>query len=248
MNFIELAMVAMLPLYILSETDSEDGILTGKQKGYKFEVEIVKKVQINYLLFLPKDYSSDPEKKFPMILFLHGAGERGDNLELLKVHGIPKIIEKDENFPFITVSPQCPSESWWTMESEALEALLNDIINKYKVDVDRIYLTGLSMGGYGTWSLAIKNPNTFAAIAPICGGGDPKKVCAIKDVPAWVFHGAKDEIVPLQQSENMVKALKECGGDVKFTVYPEAGHDSWTATYDNPELYEWFLKHSRSKK
>ncbi len=248
MNFIELFMITALPFYILSSANSENETLAGKQQGYKFETEIVKKVQLNYLLFLPKDYASDPEKKFPMILFLHGAGERGDDLQLLKLHGIPKIVEKDENFPFIAVSPQCPSESWWTMELEALEALLKDIIKRYNVDVDRIYLTGLSMGGYGTWSLAIRNPNVFAAIAPICGGGDPKKVCAIKDVPAWVFHGAKDEIVPLKQSENMVKALKECGGNVQFTVYPEAGHDSWTETYNNPELYEWFLKHSRSKK
>ncbi len=248
MKFVELVLITTLPIYVLSEASSEDNILVGKQNGLRFETEIVKKVQLNYLLFLPKDYYSEPEKKFPMILFLHGAGERGDNLELLKLHGIPKIVEKNEDFPFIAVSPQCPAESWWTFELEALEALLNDIINKYKVDKDRIYLTGLSMGGFGTWSLAIRNPDTFAAIAPICGGGDPQKVCAIKDVPTWVFHGAKDEIVPLQQSENMVKALKECGGDVQFTIYPEAGHDSWTMTYDNPELYEWFLKHSRSKK
>ncbi len=247
MRFIELVMITTLPFYILSETSSESETLVTKQKGYKFETEIVKKVQLSYLLFLPKDYNSDPEKKFPMILFLHGAGERGDNLELVKAHGIPKIVEKNEDFPFIAVSPQCPADSWWTLELEALEALLNDIINKYKVDIDRIYLTGLSMGGFATWSLAIRNPNTFAAIAPICGGGDPNKVCTIKDVPAWVFHGAKDELVPLQQSENMVKALKECGGNVQFTIYPEAGHDSWTVTYDNPELYEWFLKHSKSK-
>ena len=248
MNFIGLVTIATLPFYIFCGASSENEVLTGKQQGYKFETEIVKKVRLNYLLFLLKDYGSDAEKKFPMILFLHGAGERGDNLELLKAHGIPKIVEKNADFPFIAVSPQCPVESWWPIELEALEALLNDIIKKYKVDTDRIYLTGLSMGGFGTWSLAIRNPNTFAAIAPICGGGDPKKVCAIKDVPTWVFHGAKDEVVPLQQSENMVKPLKECGGDPQFTVYPEAGHDSWTVTYDNPQLYEWFLKHSRSKK
>ncbi|MGB9597984.1 MAG: prolyl oligopeptidase family serine peptidase, partial [Candidatus Poribacteria bacterium] len=129
-----------------------------------------------------------------------------------------------------------------------LNALLNDIIRKYSVDKNRIYLTGLSMGGFATWSFAIAHPERFAAIVPICGGGDPEKVSAIKDIPVWVFHGAKDNVVKLEQSERMVNALKQVGGNVKFTVYPDAEHDSWTATYDNPELYEWLLQQSKSKK
>jgi len=148
----------------------------------------------------------------------------------------------------VAISPQCPADSWWTIELEALNALLDDILGKYAVDKDRIYLTGLSMGGYAAWAMGIKYPDRFAAIVPICGGGDPQKVCAIKDIPVWAFHGAKDSVVKLEQSENMVKALKDCGGNVQLTIYPEADHDSWTATYDNPELYEWLLKQSKSRK
>ena len=215
------------------------------QQECTFEAQITKTVKLNYLLFLPKDYGEYPQQKWPLILFLHGAGERGNDLNLIKAHGIPKIVEQRENFPFIAVSPQCPKHSWWPVEVEALNALLDDVIERYAVDTKRIYLTGLSMGGYGTWALATAYPERFAAIAPICGGGDPDEACALKDIPVWVFHGAKDAVVSVEESKKMVKALEDCGGDVRFTIYPEADHDSWTETYDNPELYVWFLRHSR---
>jgi len=218
-----------------------------RQQKCKFEAQIMKTVRLNYLLFLPKDYGKNPEQKFPLILFLHGAGERGDNLESVRVHGIPKIVEEQEDFPFIAVSPQCPKASWWTDEVETLNVLLDEIVAKYAVDENRLYLTGLSMGGYGTWSMAVAYPKRFAAIAPVCGGGDPKKARVIKDIPAWVFHGAKDGTVPPERSEEMVSALKEVGADVQYTLYPDATHDSWTETYNNPRLYEWFLKHKREK-
>ncbi len=218
-----------------------------KQQECKFEAQVLKTVRLNYLLYLPKGYDKDSSQKWPLILFLHGAGERGDDLNLVKIHGIPKIVEQRDDFPFIAVSPQCPRTSWWTMENESLNALLDDIVLKYDVDKDRIYLTGLSMGGFGTWTLATLYPERFAAIAPVCGGGDPEKVCVLKDVPAWVFHGAKDSTVSPEESKKMVKALEDCGGNVKLTIYPEAGHDSWTETYNNPELYEWFLKYKRGK-
>lgn len=199
-----------------------------------------------YLLYLPKDYSTADQKTWPLILFLHGAGERGDSLNLVKEHGPPKLIEEGQDFPFIIASPQCPTGQRWS--SDELNILLNDLIRQYKVDKDRIYLTGLSMGGYGTWDLATRYPERFAAIAPICGGGEPKNACQLKDIPTWVFHGAKDEVVFPYQSEKMVEALKACGGDVHYTRYPEAHHDSWTATYANPALYEWFLKHKKQNK
>ena len=128
------------------------------------------------------------------------------------------------------------------------------MVAKHNVDPKRIYLTGLSMGGFGTWSLGLSNPDRFAAIAPICGGGDiirilltdPKKQNALKTLPVWAFHGGKDPVVPLAESERMVNALKNIGNDAKLTVYPEAGHDSWTETYNNNELYDWFLAHERS--
>ncbi|MBU4491086.1 MAG: prolyl oligopeptidase family serine peptidase [Euryarchaeota archaeon] len=214
------------------------------QPPQAFERKITKTISGRYLRFLPKNYTKEKEH-WPMILFLHGAGERGDDLELVKKHGPPKIVEEQEDFPFILVSPQCPKDEWWSMD--VLNALLDEVVSRYRVDEDRIYLTGLSMGGFGAWHLAIEYPDRFAAIAPICGGGTPEEACKIRQIPVWVFHGARDETVPIEKSEEMVAALKECGGNVKFTMYPEAGHDSWTETYNNPELYDWFLKHRRKE-
>jgi len=222
------------------------------QRAFTFETQITKKLHLDYLLFLPEDYDKSPQKRWPLILFLHGAGQRGDDLELVKLHGIPNIVEQRDDFPFIAISPQCPVDSWWSSHIAALDALLGEVIATYFVDTDRLYLTGLSMGGYGTWHLAAVYPRRFAALAPICGGGPwflgfPERACVLKDVPIWVFHGAKDPVVPLEESENMVNVLTACGGDVRFTVYPDAEHDSWTETYDNQELYEWFLQHTLPK-
>jgi predicted peptidase len=217
----------------------------GAQQEKTFEKEINnRKVKLNYLLFLPEGYDK-ADKPFPMILFLHGAGETGDNLSMVKKHGPPKIVEKKKDFPFIVVSPQAPRRGW---NPEALSALLDDVVAHYKVDKDRIYLTGLSMGGFGTWALAAAYPEKFAAIVPICGGGNPAIANKIKDIPTWVFHGGKDRAVPVKRSEDMVKALKEAGGHPKFTVYPEAGHDSWTKAYNDPALYKWLLEQKRSSK
>ena len=237
-----------------SSEDSTAIAITVRQPGSArqwtctFEGPNAPTVYLNYLLFLPKRYGADSEKKWPLILFLHGAGERGDDLERIKRHGIPKIVEQQEDFEFIAVSPQCPADSTWVAEIGALNALLDEIVATHTVDTTRIYLTGLSMGGYGTWHLATAYPERFAAIAPICGGGlpemgFPERVCALKDTPVWNFHGAKDPVVPIEESEVLVNTLQECGGDVRFTIYPDAQHDAWTQTYVNPELYEWFLRH-----
>lgn len=222
------------------------------QQARTFEGQISKTVHLDYLLFLPNDYGNDPHVKWPLILFLHGMGERGNDLELVKKHGIPRVVEQQPDFPFITISPQCPMDSFWTNELDALKALLDDVAARYAVDTGRIYLTGLSMGGYGSWHLATECPERFAAVAPICGGGMfwagfPERVRALKNVPIWAFHGAKDTVVPLEESEKMVKALKAVGGDVRLTVYPDADHDSWTRTYNNPELYRWFLRNRRNR-
>jgi len=216
------------------------------QSEKKLNQQITKTVQCDYLLYLPPGYG-EKEQKWPLIMFLHGAGERGDNLELVKKHGPPKLIEQGKDFPFIIVSPQCPRGIWWPEKLDTLVALLDEIESKYAVDADRVYLTGLSMGGFGTWSLACRHPQRFAAVAPICGGGQWFLANRLKNVPVWAFHGARDRVVPLDQSKSMVEAVKRAGGDAKLTVYPEAQHDSWTATYDNPKLYEWFLSHRRSQ-
>ena len=198
-------------------------------------------VQLNYLLALPKDYTQ--QKSWPLVLFLHGAGERGAELKLVKKHGPPKLIDNGKAFPFIVVSPQCPKDVWW--EPIELTALLDEIIKNNNIDEDRIYLTGLSMGGFGTWRLAAHSPDRFAAIAPICGGGEPYWARRFPHLPTWAFHGAKDRVVPLERSQEMIDAVKKNGGLPKLTVYPDAGHDSWTETYNNPQLYEWLLAQKR---
>ena len=220
------------------------------QKACTFRGEVTRAVRLPYLLFLPKGYAKSRRRKWPLIMFLHGMGERGDDLNLIKKHGLPKILEEKEDFEFIVVSPQCPLDSVWDLEAAALNALLDDIAAGYAIDASRIYLTGLSMGGFGTWRLAIAHPERFAAIAPICGGlqshvGLEDKIAVLKGVPVWAFHGAMDRVVPLAESAVLVHALKSFGGDVRFTIYPDAEHDSWTETYNNPELYAWFLSHKR---
>jgi predicted peptidase len=224
-----------------------ESVLPPGQHAQAFEKTITKTLNCKYLLFLPEGYGQK-NQRWPLILFLHGAGERGSDLELVKKHGPPKIVEQRKDFPFIVVSPQCPGSSWWTDEIEVLTSLLDDVTGRYQVDATRIYLTGLSMGGYGTWSLAAAHPERFAAIAPICGGGKRFMAGSLKNVPVWAFHGAKDNLVPVKESEEMVQAIKAAGGDAKLTVYPDAGHDSWTATYNNQELYDWFLQHHKSNK
>jgi predicted peptidase len=197
--------------------------------------------RLPHLLYLPQGYDA-ADKLWPLVLFLHGKGQCGVDLNQVKAHGPPKLIAAKKQFPFILVSPQSPSYGWNPRE---LSALLDDIGARYRVDRDRVYLTGLSMGGFGTWALAALEPERFVAIVPICGGGNPAEAPKMKDLAIWVFHGAKDEIVPLAKSQEMVDALKEAGSTVKFTVYPEIEHDSWTATYDDPEVWKWLLEQKR---
>jgi len=197
----------------------------------------------DYYLHLPASYGSDRQKKWPLILFLHGSGERGYDINEVKANGLPHNLDDQPDFPFIVVAPQCPPDEWWS--AFELNDLLDRVEAKYRVDTDRVYLTGLSMGGFGSWDLAIESPERFAAVAPVCGGGDPADVARIKDIPVWVFHGAKDQTVPIRRSQEMVDALKKAGGNVKFTIFPDAGHDSWTQAYAMPELYDWLLKQHR---
>ena len=217
----------------------------GVQQPHTFRQSRPHSRGLHYLLFLPAAYAVHPQR-WPLMLFLHGAGERGDDLQLVKRHGVAKIVEEQPAFPLLVVSPQCPPTEAWA--PEPLLALLDDIEQHYDVDPERLYVTGLSMGGFGTWAVAIAAPDRFAAIAPICGGGDPSRVGVLRHLPVWAFHGARDPIVPLQRTVEIVEALRQCGGNVRFTVYPEAGHDAWTATYANPELYAWFLAHTRPQR
>jgi predicted peptidase len=206
-------------------------------------------IDLKYLFFLPKDYYNAKKTAWPLILFLHGMGERGDDLELVKIHGIPKIVKTQKDFPFIAVSPQCPTEYVWRDKKmlQAVESLILNIIKNYRIDKTRVYVTGLSMGGYGTWALAARRPELFAAAVPICGGGDPATVNVLKNLPIWVFHGGLDKVVLPEESEKMVRALEKAGGKVRYTLYPEAYHDSWIETYDNPALYDWMLSKRKAE-
>lgn len=214
------------------------------QQAQMFAPQNDPNARLGYWLHLPTNYAPESGEPWPLILFLHGMGERGDNLELVKIHGIANVVENQPDFPFITVSPQCPDTTTWAPdELDHLNALLDDIITRYAVDTSRIYLTGLSMGGFGTWHLAARFPERFAGIAPICGGGPTQHAARLSKTPIWAFHGAQDDVVPLSESEEMVAAVRTAGGNPRFTVYPEANHNSWSQTYDNPTLYTWFMEH-----
>lgn len=218
-----------------------------KQNNKKFYGQIEKKVSLNYLIYLPDDYEYNSSDRWPLILFLHGIGERGNNIELVKNYGIPRYIEENKGFPFVVVSPQCPLHSVWTREIDTLYGLLKEIINSYNIDTSRIYLTGLSMGGFGTWHFGEAYPNLFAALVPICGGtepniGFPERIKSLKNTPVWTFHGAKDNKVPIEKSQELVDELNKCNGNIKFTVYPEGTHNVWSITYNNNKLYEWLLE------
>jgi len=221
---------------------ADDSVATG-QSSHLYQKTISVTIEVPYLLYLPADY--DPEKKWPLIMFLHGIGQSGDKPERVADTGLPQMLKNDKNFPFIVLSPQCPRGQWW--DNKTLITLLDDILGQYSIDKERIYLTGLSMGGFGTWSLACAYPERFAAIAPICGGGEPIFARQLKDMPIWAFHGAKDQAVPVERSRQMVDAVNRSGGNAKLTIYPEANHDSWTQTYKNQELYDWFLSHRKTK-
>ncbi|MEM6645322.1 MAG: prolyl oligopeptidase family serine peptidase [Bacteroidota bacterium] len=210
-----------------------------------FEGTYTEPVAASYYVHVPESYAQDSDP-VPLMLFLHGAGERGDDLTKVKGHGPPKLASQDASFPFLVVSPQVPENQWH--DPETLITLIDQVASDYNVDEDRIYLTGLSMGGHGTWQLAGRFPDRFAAIVPICGWGSRYEARSIAraKLPTWVFHGAQDRVVLLRESEHMVEMMQRAGLDPKFTVYPDAGHDAWTPTYDNPELYEWLLSHRRS--
>lgn len=214
----------------------------GMQVTAAFERTVSRTFTGRYHLFLPADY--DPEGAYPLLLFLHGAGERGSDLERVALHGPPRLVrQRPEDYPFIVVSPQVPDDRIWSIAQ--LDALLDEIVARHAVDQDRVYVTGLSMGGYATWHLAFEFPHRFAAIAPISGGGTITGACTIRHLPVWAFHGELDDIVPPTRSEELVDRLRGCDGHVRFTLYPDAGHDAWTRTYDNPELYRWLLTHRR---
>jgi predicted peptidase len=199
-----------------------------------------------YVVFVPHNY--DGTKDAPVILFLHGSGETKGGQKMPVEVGIgPAIKKREKTFPFVTIIPQAPSFGWGaeSVGGKLALAILEDVEKNYSVDKKRIYLTGLSMGGMGTWSHAVATPDKWAAIVPICGRGDPSKADKIKDLPCWAFHGDADTAVRVAGSRDMIEAIKKAGGSPKYTEYPGVVHNSWDKAYGTDELYEWLLKQSR---
>jgi predicted peptidase len=235
--------LSMTPFILMSMGHVREQPAAGSQTEMKYTVPGSSGAVIRYLLYLPPGYDPKENKEYPLLVCLHGAGSRGDDINLVKRAGPPMLADKGKIFPFVIISPQCAAGKNW--DPEILYPLITGSIRKFRIDKSRIYLTGYSMGGYGTWNLAFHHPELFAAIIPICGDAYPYQAEKMKEIAIWVFHGDKDEVVPLSFSREMVDALKKSGGNPRFTVYPGTGHDSWTRTYDNPEIYDWLLMQSK---
>ena len=200
-------------------------------------------LETDFLLSLPEGYDKDTTQRWPLVLFLHGSGESGTDLEKIKVHGPPKLVAAGKKFPFILVSPQAQHPFDW--EPDNLFHLLEHIKSTYRINPDRIYLTGLSMGGFGTWALAMKHPEAFAAIIPICGGGDTTDTWKLRHTPIWCFHGALDHVVPVARDSQMIAAVRQYNPSAQFTVYPDLEHNSWERTYNNDSVYTWMLAQTK---
>jgi predicted peptidase len=252
-----LLLIALAAAFIMAKSGRA---AADPQDVHTFNGTLNRALSCKYLLALPTQYEAKSGKRWPVLLFLHGSGERGDDVRSVENHGPPKLLRdgtpteaaQQLAADFIVVSPQCPKGKWW--DHDTLMALLDSIIESHQVDPTRVYLTGLSMGGYGTWDLGLSHPERFAAIAPVCGGGsfatlflaNTHNRAALRSLGVWAFHGAKDPTVPVIESERLIKGLKDAKvADVRLTIYPEAKHNSWTETYSNPELYTWLLSHRR---
>ncbi len=203
----------------------------------------LKRVKYPYLLFVPENYDSIPGKSWPVIFYLHGASARGNNLESVKRYGLPYFLSKGKKLDCIVVAPQCPWKKNWASENW-FDPVYEEVASKLRVDSTRIYLTGMSLGGFGTWALALRMPDRFAAIAPLCGGGEPQWASTISNIPTWVFHGTADNVVPIRRSQEMVDALRKQHADnVKFTRLQNKGHDI-NRVYNDDDLYSWMKQFS----
>ncbi len=233
-----LTMLLLATMGVQAEKPVETGFLN---RVYKAD-----SVTMPYVVYVPRDYT--PTKKYPVILFLHGAGERGnDGIRQTQV-GIGSAIRSyPDRFPCLVVMPQCPADRWWRGEElEAAYGCLQQTMKEFSCDPQRVYLTGLSMGGFGSWEMVVKYPDTFAAAIPICGRGDTSQAEKIKHVPIWVFHGDADNLVPVAFSREMVDALKKVGSTVvKYTELPGIGHNSWDPAYSSAEVMKWLLEQKK---
>lgn len=221
----------------------------GRQTVERLPAELAEKtdnLNDRFWLYLPKRYTEDGEA-MPLLIYLHGSSRRGLDVEMLKANGLPPVLDTKDDFEFVVASPQALTNYPWQISwrPDDLILLLDHLLANYRLDPDRVYLTGLSMGGYGTWACIAKHADRFAAAVPICGGGDPAWGEAIGDLPVWAFHGDEDFIVPVERSIEMVESIHAAGGRAKLTRYPNVGHDSYTRTYANPDLFHWLLEQKR---
>ena len=212
-----------------------------QKQDQTFSTTVQQEVSISYRTYLPEGYSEHGEA-FPLLYFMHGSGERGTDLDVLELQTLPRFIKEGLELPFVVVCPQC--ERMWDVR--ALDLLLDEVIEKYNIDVTRVYLTGNSMGGLGTWMLANVAADRCAAIAPVCPPSTQINPENFKNLPIWCFHGAMDSVVPIGESVKMIRQLRKAGCDVKFSVYADADHDTWTPAYHDPELVKWLLSHKRA--
>lgn len=215
--------------------------IPGAQSPRQLTTVIEKRISAEYLLFLPRGYGDDPDRKWPVIVFLHGSGERGRDLSLLRKQGIPSFLDARPEFPFVVVSPQCPPNEYY--DTDTVIAVLDEVERTCAVDPERVYLTGISMGGFGAWQLACAHPDRFAAVAPIAGWGIEGLAPNARHVPIWAFHGADDRLVPADWAQRMKDEMDRAGGSMRLTIYPKTGHNAWTRTYEKADLFEWFLSH-----
>jgi predicted peptidase len=241
-----IVLVTLIAFLSISKASSDE---PAQGKQVEMELKPTDDSAIPYLLYLPKNFTSK-DAKWPLIFFLHGRGESRGPLSVVKKWGPPRLVENGADLPYVIVSPQCPNEESWAQphQQKQLTRLLDHIIRQYKIDEDRIYLTGLSMGGFGSWRLAADQPERFAAVIPICGGGNREDADKLKNIPIWVFHGTEDTAVPLDSSVEMVEAIKKAGGtNIRFTTLEGIGHNSWEAAYASPDVYQWLDTQRASK-
>ena len=242
----------------LGATPGDDVIQKFAEHTYQFTGGAYENESFKYRLLEPEKI--EPGKKYPLVLFLHGAGERGDD-NAKQLQYLPELMvtpEYRQKFPCFLIAPQCRANKWWVArgadkagvseQMQVVEGILREVEQKFPVDLSRVYLTGLSMGGFGSWNLAGRHPEWFAALVPICGGGDPADADKLAKLPIWAFHGLEDKVVPPKLSQQMIEAVRAAGGNPKYTELPEVGHDSWTPAYSDPDgVVAWMFEQRNDK-
>jgi len=208
------------------------------------QIDTKPKVKCDYLLYLPKDYNIHNDLT-PLIIYLHGGSQRGNDLNKLKGYGLPYLIDKGYNYDFIIASPQCPDNTYWS-RIDWFDSLYLDLCSKYRIDKHRIYVTGISMGGFGTWQVAMDYPDKFASIVPLCGGcNDSIDICRINKLPIWTFHGSADTMININETERLVSRLDKCNGKMKYTRIENEGHYIQYLYEDKPEIFKWMLENKK---